>query len=380
MGRVVLDAVRKVYRGAVVALDHLTLEIHDGEMLVLVGPSGCGKSTTLRLIVGLEEATSGDIWIGERKVTELAAKDRDVAMVFQSATTFPYMTVAENIGFGLKLRGRSRAEIRSRVAEVATVLGLDDLLHRRPAELSGGQRQRVAIGRAMLREPEAFLMDEPLSSLDARLRRQMRGELARLQRRLGTTTVYVTHDQEEAMTLGDRVAILNDGVLEQLGTPDELYHHPASLFVATFIGSPPMNVIRAVVSDGTLSFGPVRVPLAAIPGLEVAAERMVTVGIRPTDLKDATSLPTAHGMSVIEAVVDTTENLGAEIDVVFMLDEHRDNPHVAASGWESSADGRFTARLDRNRRFEAGDLVSLAFRPNCLYLFDRQSGQALRSP
>jgi multiple sugar transport system ATP-binding protein len=377
MGRVVLDAVRKVYRGNVVALADLSLEVEDGELLVLVGPSGCGKSTTQRLIAGLEEVTSGDIWIAGRRVTDLAAKDRDVAMVFQSAATFPYLSVADNIGFGLKLRGRPRAEIRTRVGEVAGVLGLGDLLDRRPAELSGGQRQRVAIGRAMLREPQAFLMDEPLSSLDARLRRQMRGELARLQRRLGTTTLYVTHDQEEAMTLGDRVAILNHGVLEQLGTPDDLYRHPASLVVATFIGSPPMNVIEATVSDGVLSFGQVQLAVAAIPAVEKPAGKTVMVGIRPSDLYDASTLRSTAAHAIIDTAVDARENLGSEVDVVFTLDERAATGQAPAATWDSHPNGRFTARLDGGCRLGPGDPLRLAFQPECLYLFDAKTGRAL---
>src|SRR5437762_3276885 len=263
MARIVLDGITRTFGSDVVAVDDLSLEIEDGEFMVLVGPSGCGKSTILRIIAGLEEVTAGEVYIGDRQVTDLLPKERDVAMVFQNYALYPHMTVEENIGFGLKLRRVSKAERARRVLEAAKILGLETLLDRRPAALSGGQRQRVAMGRAMVREPKAFLMDEPLSNLDAKLRVQMRGELARLRARLGTTTVYVTHDQVEAMTLGDRVAVLRAGVLQQVDTPQNLFHRPTNLFVAAFIGSPSMNLVDADVSNGRIVFGGHRIPLSA---------------------------------------------------------------------------------------------------------------------
>ena len=255
MAGITLDGVTKRFSAEVTAVDDVSLEIGDGEFMVLVGPSGCGKSTMLRMIAGLEEVTDGRIAIGGSEVTDLPPKDRDIAMVFQNYALYPHMTVEQNLGFGLKLRKTPKSDIRRRVADVARILGLEDLLKRKPAALSGGQRQRVAMGRAMVREPQAFLMDEPLSNLDAKLRVQMRAELARLRDRLKTTTVYVTHDQVEAMTLGDRVAVMRDGVLQQVDTPQNLYRNPANLFVAAFIGSPSMNLVEAKIADGRVASG-----------------------------------------------------------------------------------------------------------------------------
>ncbi len=254
MAGITLDGVSKVFAGGVQAVDNVSLEIGDGEFMVLVGPSGCGKTTILRMVAGLEEVTDGEIAIGDRVVTDLAPKDRDIAMVFQNYALYPHMTVEQNLGFGLKLRKTPKVEIKRRVDDVAHILGLDPLLKRKPAALSGGQRQRVAMGRAMVREPRAFLMDEPLSNLDAKLRVQMRAELARLRDRLKTTTVYVTHDQVEAMTLGDRVAVMRDGVLQQCDTPQNLFKFPVNLFVAAFIGSPAMNLVEAKVTGGNVEF------------------------------------------------------------------------------------------------------------------------------
>src|SRR5215218_6486300 len=252
MAEVILEGVTKIFPGGTVAVDDVDLEIADGELLVLVGPSGSGKTTVLRLTAGLEELSDGDIRIGDRVVNDLHPMDRDIAMVFQSYALYPHMTVRENIGFGLKLRHRPKAEIRDRVERAAEKLGLTDLLERKPAQLSGGQRQRVAMGRAIVRDPAAFLMDEPLSNLDAKLRVQMRTEVSRLQQRLGTTMIYVTHDQTEAMTLGDRVAVMRAGVLQQVATPMELYNHPKNLFVAGFIGSPAMNFFGAELRGDAL--------------------------------------------------------------------------------------------------------------------------------
>ena len=261
MGAIFLDSIRKVYAGGVVAVDDISLEIESGEFLVLVGPSGCGKSTLLRMIAGLEEVTDGTIAIDERIVTDLPPRSRDVAMVFQTYALYPHMSVRENLGYGLRVRKTPKAEIVRRVDEVAAMLGLEDLLDRRPAALSGGQRQRVAMGRAIVREPKAFLMDEPLSNLDAKLRVGMRAQLSSLHARLGTTTVYVTHDQVEAMTLGQRVAVMRDGRIQQVDTPQMLYNRPVNLFVAAFIGSPAMNLVEADVSHDGLEFGGLRIPM-----------------------------------------------------------------------------------------------------------------------
>src|SRR6266545_5812756 len=252
---IVLQGVTKVFGSDVVAVDDVSLEIGDGEFMVLVGPSGCGKSTILRLLAGLDDVTAGEIVIGDRNVTDLPPKERDVAMVFQNYALYPHLTVEENIGFGLRIRHLGKEEVRSRARAAARALGLQDMLTRKPSELSGGQRQRVAMGRAMVREPKAFLMDEPLSNLDAKLRVQMRAQLAKLHDTLKTTTVYVTHDQVEAMTLGERVAVMRDGVLQQVDTPQEVYDHPTNVFVAGFIGSPPMNLLRATAVSGRIMSG-----------------------------------------------------------------------------------------------------------------------------
>src|SRR5438874_8494072 len=284
VSEIVLDNVSKVFSGGVVAVDGVSLTIASGEFLVLVGPSGCGKSTLLRMIAGLEEVTAGTISIGERDVTELPPRSRDIAMVFQSYALYPHMTVRQNLGYGLKVRKTAKQEIARRVDEVAALLGLSELLDRRPAALSGGQRQRVAMGRAIVREPKAFLMDEPLSNLDAKLRVTMRAQLASLHARLGTTTVYVTHDQVEAMTLGRRVAVMRDGRILQVDTPQALYTRPLNLFVAAFIGSPAMNLVDAVVSGDAVEFAGVRIPL---PAANRPGQERVVAGIRPEAFEDA---------------------------------------------------------------------------------------------
>src|SRR4051812_21672141 len=295
MAAIVLDHISKVF-GEVLAVDDVSLRVEDGEFMVLVGPSGCGKSTILRMIAGLEEVTAGEIEIGGEQVTDLEPKERDIAMGFQNYALYPHMTVEQNLGVGLKFQHISKQERQDRVQDAATILGLQDMMERKPSELSGGQRQRVAIGRAMVREPKAFLMDEPLSNLDAKLRIHMRAELQRLHERLTTTTVYVTHDQVEAMTLGKRVAVLRDGVLQQVDTPQNLYRHPANLFVAAFIGSPPMNLVEADVRDGHVSFAGFDIPVGG-DGPEAFNGRSVILGIRPFDIQDralarADELPT----------------------------------------------------------------------------------------
>src|SRR3954454_1536679 len=284
MSQITLDEVTKEYSGGVRAVDGVSLEIESGEFLVLVGPSGCGKSTLLRMLAGLEEVTAGEIRIGEREVTALPPRDRDIAMVFQNYALYPHMTVRDNLGYGLKVRKTAKPEISNRVEQVAELLGLDELLDRRPAALSGGQRQRVAMGRAIVREPKAFLMDEPLSNLDAKLRVSMRGQLGALHARLETTTIYVTHDQVEAMTLGHRVAVMRDGRILQVDTPQALYARPANLFVAAFIGSPSMNLVDAELADGAVSFGGYRIP---VTGAEQPEPRRTIVGIRPEAFEDA---------------------------------------------------------------------------------------------
>src|SRR6188472_878989 len=287
MGAIRLTELTKAFRHGPVAVDDVTLEIEDGEFMVLVGPSGCGKSTLLRLIAGIEEPTAGAVHIGERDVTRLEPRKRDIAMVFQNYALYPHLTVRGNLGFGLRLRRVDRAVRERRVAEVADVLGLTDLLERRPGALSGGQRQRVAMGRAIVREPAAFLMDEPLSNLDAKLRVDMRGELARLHDRLGVTTVYVTHDQVEAMTLGQRVAVMRDGTVQQVDTPQTLYREPLNLFVAAFIGSPSMNLVEAEVAGDAVEFAGFRIPLNADRRPGDVQSGPVILGIRPQDFADA---------------------------------------------------------------------------------------------
>jgi multiple sugar transport system ATP-binding protein len=302
MASITFDRTTRAYPGSDrPAVDHLNLEIADGEFLVLVGPSGCGKSTSLRMLAGLEEIDSGRILIGDRDVTHLDPKDRDIAMVFQNYALYPHMTVAENMGFALKLAKRPKAEIAQRVAEAAKLLDLAEYLDRKPKALSGGQRQRVAMGRAIVRQPQVFLMDEPLSNLDAKLRVQTRTQIAQLQRRLGTTTVYVTHDQVEAMTMGDRVAVLNAGVLQQCAEPRVLYREPANVFVAGFIGSPAMNLFRAPVADGGVNLGEVVVP---VPRDVLGAAREVMFGVRPEHLEIADS--------GLKLDVDVVEELGSE--------------------------------------------------------------------
>src|SRR5712671_5187132 len=278
MAQIIMDHVEKAYPGGVKAVDDLSLDVKDGEFMVFVGPSGCGKSTALRSIAGLEEISSGTVSIGDRVVNDLPPKDRDIAMVFQNYALYPHMTVEQNLAFGLQLRKTPKEEIKRRVDEAAKMLGLDPYLKRKPGALSGGQRQRVAMGRAIVREPQAFLMDEPLSNLDAMLRVSMRSELARMHDRLSTTTVYVTHDQVEAMTLGNRVAVLRDGVLQQLDTPQELYHHPLNVFVAAFIGSPAMNLVEAHVERGIAHAGELPIPLPT--ELQGADGREIVLGMR----------------------------------------------------------------------------------------------------
>jgi multiple sugar transport system ATP-binding protein len=353
-----LEGLCKTFADGTVALSRLGLEVGDGELVVLVGPSGCGKTTALRLVAGLEEPSAGRIWLGDREVTDVPPAERDVAMVFQSYALYPHKTVAGNLGFPLRLRGMPRAEIARRVGDVAEMLGLVDQLERRPGELSGGQRQRVALGRAMVREPAAFLLDEPLSNLDAVLRVETRAELARLHARLGATMLLVTHDQEEATTLGERIVVLRDGAVEQIGGPDELYERPATLFVAGFLGSPAMNALScaAVAPDGALGLPggtslrahelPVRVP----PG-------PVVLGVRPEHLE---LVPVESGD--LRGRVEVEERLGRETLL-----------HV---GGEDGLTLRILVR--RETQVELGEQVGLRARRDCLHLFDAESGLRLR--
>src|SRR5689334_21784125 len=312
MSAIRVESVRKTYPNGFDAVRGVDLTVHDGEFLVLVGPSGCGKTTLLRMIAGLESVSSGRIVIGDDDVTEVPPQHRDVAMVFQDYALYPHMTVADNLAFGLRLSKMPRAERERHVAGVAATLGLEELLDRKPSALSGGQRQRVAMGRAIVREPKAFLMDEPLSNLDAMLRVSMRSELARMHERLGTTTVYVTHDQIEAMTLGHRVAVLREGVLQQLDTPQRLYHHPVNLFVAAFIGSPAMNLVEARVERGVAQVGELSIPL---PSDMRAVDGDVVVGIRPSDFELVSAAePELPRITVRPEVV---EDLGAELELIF---------------------------------------------------------------
>ena len=356
MATVTFDKATRIYRdGDRPAVDRLDLEITDGEFLVLVGPSGCGKSTTLRMLAGLEPVDFGEVYIGERDVTMVPPKDRDIAMVFQSYALYPHMTVAENIGFHLKIKKVEPAERVKRVSEAAQILDLSDYLDRKPAKLSGGQRQRVAMGRAIVREPQVFLMDEPLSNLDAKLRVQTRTQIAQLQRRLGVTTVYVTHDQVEAMTMGDRVAVLRDGLLQQCASPRELFTRPINAFVAGFIGSPAMNLLLATVADETAAVGSLRVPLTPAQRGALTSERLI-VGVRPEGMAIA-----ADGG--LDATVDVVEELGSECFLYCTAPGAGDRPVVVRTEGLSASN--------------AGDIISLVPRPGAIHLFDAASGERL---
>ncbi len=388
MGAIHLNGVSKVYEGGVTAVDDVSLEVRDGEFMVLVGPSGCGKSTLLRMIAGLERVSSGQVAIGDRDVTHVAPPDRDIAMVFQNYALYPHKTVRENLAFGLKQRKAPKALIDERVADAARMLGLEEMLQRKPSQLSGGQRQRVAIGRAMVREPSAFLLDEPLSNLDAKLRTTMRGELARLHERLGITTVYVTHDQVEAMTLGTRVAVLRGGVVQQCASPQELYRRPRNLFVAAFIGSPAMNLVEARIEGGCVRFAGHAIPLADDSPLRGAA-RDAILGVRPA----AFSLdgPRAdQALPRIEVVPDLVEHLGDEVHVSFGVDAKpvqgdavlaaEEDVHATRLLVEGAPRARFVAVLDGRDGPVARQPVTLRVDHEQLYFFDPASGEALGLP
>jgi multiple sugar transport system ATP-binding protein len=379
-----LRDVLKEFPNGVHAVDGVSLAIDDGEFMVLVGPSGCGKTTLLRCIAGLEEVTDGAVLIGGQDVTDVASKNRDIAMVFQNYALYPHMTVRRNLAFGLKVRGTPRAEVTERVAEAARLLGLEDLLDRRPVALSGGQRQRVAMGRAIARRPAVYLMDEPLSNLDAKLRVRVRADLARLHEQLGVTTVYVTHDQIEAMTLGDRAAVMNRGRIQQVDTPQALYWSPVNLFVAAFIGSPSMNLLEAVVDDGRLVFGGFSFPLHELGDDGHKVPPRVIVGFRPehlTELRPDESAPWS-----IEADVSVVEDLGAERLVFFRLDAQAAEPEdvVRVREGEEQAglmaaghDTILTARLSSTARARTRQRIRLALHPELCHFFEPESGQSL---
>lgn len=351
--------------GSVIAVDDVSLEINDQEFNVLVGPSGCGKSTTLRMIAGLEEITSGEIHIGDRLVNDVPPKDRDIAMVFQNYALYPHMDVYNNMAFALRLKGFSKSEIDRRVKEAASMLGIEGLLSRKPRELSGGQRQRVAVGRAIVREPKAFLMDEPLSNLDAKLRVQMRAEITKLQKRLQVTTVYVTHDQTEAMTMGDRIVVMKDGVIQQVGPPLEVYRKPKNMFVAGFIGSPAMNflegILRRVNDVYQVQIGDKQLELPgemAGKALEKYIDAEVFFGIRPEDIKYGAA--SADNPNRVEALIEVVEPLGAETYAYFTL-----------------AGGNVTARLEATEKPKVGEVHPFVFDMKKIHLFDKESGEAI---
>jgi multiple sugar transport system ATP-binding protein len=385
VGEITLENVTKEFgAGEVVAVDDVNLTIGDGEFMVLVGPSGCGKTTLLRSIGGLEKVTEGRILIGDRDVTKLEPGARDLAMVFQNYALYPHMTVRQNLGYGLRVRRTPRKEREARVKEVAKLLGLEDLLGRRPGQLSGGQQQRVAMGRAIIREPAAFLMDEPLSNLDAKLRVTMRTSLQQLHGRLGTTTVYVTHDQVEAMTLGQRVAVMRDGRMQQVDAPQRLYDEPANVFVAAFIGSPAMNLLRGTLSGDTVEMGSVRIPLDRDRRPPASAGESVIVGIRSEAFEDAAfadgSLPQ------IEVRVEVLEELGSDAYVFFEVDAE---PVVVEQALSDKGDEEttllaadrdrafFTGRVDARTDAQVGSVIRLAVDPSRFYFFSPDTGDSL---
>jgi multiple sugar transport system ATP-binding protein len=382
MADIVFDHVTKRYDDGFEAVKSLNLDIKDGEFMILVGPSGCGKSTALRMIAGLEDISDGDLKIGGDVVNDKAPKDRDIAMVFQNYALYPHMTVARNMGFALELQGVDKAEIDRKVREAAEVLDLTAHLDRKPANLSGGQRQRVAMGRAIVRDPSAFLMDEPLSNLDAKLRVQMRTVISRLQDRLGTTTVYVTHDQTEAMTLGDRVAVMRAGELQQVGTPKELYDNPVNLFVAGFIGSPSMNFLAAEIRDGR-----VHLPFGEVPAPQgVQHQGKVVAGLRPEDFEDASLVGDKSGIT-FRAKIDLLESMGSEFYAYFEVKaEQVGSDQLAELAADAGAAdlptsgeaNQVVARLDAASKVEQGKEAELFFDTEKLHLFEPESGRSLR--
>jgi multiple sugar transport system ATP-binding protein len=391
MAEIVLDGVTKVFDDGYEAVKDLNLDIADGEFVILVGPSGCGKSTALRMIAGLEDISSGELKIDDEIVNDRSPKDRDIAMVFQNYALYPHMTVRENMGFALSLAGVDKAEIDRKVEEAAATLDLTNHLDRKPANLSGGQRQRVAMGRAIVRDPKVFLMDEPLSNLDAKLRVQMRTEVARLQSDLETTMIYVTHDQTEAMTLGDRVAVMRAGILQQVGSPEELYTKPRNLFVAGFIGSPAMNFMPAEVSDGRIKLPLGEVDPAHIDGLDLPREGKVVAGIRPESFEDAAVVPDEtkgeRGL-LFEADIDLVESLGSDLYAYFHIesegvqsDQLADlvGERLAETGAAGLREGQeqIVARLEPTSKVRRREKAELWADTRKLHLFDPETGERL---
>jgi multiple sugar transport system ATP-binding protein len=397
MAEIVLDDVSKVYGDGTTAISDLDLDIKDGEFMVLVGPSGCGKTTALRMVAGLESITDGTVRIGDRVVNGVPPKERDIAMVFQNYALYPHMTVYDNMGFGLKLRKLSKTEINRRVREAADILGLEEFLDKKPKALSGGQRQRVAMGRAIVRHPKAFLMDEPLSNLDAKLRVKMRSEISRIQDEVGVTTLYVTHDQVEAMTMGDRVAVIRKGVLQQADTPQYLYDHPRNLFVAGFIGSPAMNMVDAELirsnGAGAVEFGGLRLEIpdqvfGDRPDLQGHVGKRVVLGVRPEDMEDMTLVTDVPAERRIRATVSLREDLGAEVLIHFavsappvLTDDTREladdiGEEILQTTEANVASGTsiFLARLNPGTKAREGDPIELAVDVNRLHFFDPQTG------
>ena len=399
MAEVVFDGVTKVFDDGTVAVSDLNLSVEDGALLVLVGPSGCGKTTSLRMVAGLEQISAGAIRIGERVVNQIAPKDRDIAMVFQNYALYPHMTVFENMAFGLRLRKMRRPEVKSRVEDTAKFLELYGLLTRKPGQLSGGQRQRVAMGRAIVRQPKVFLMDEPLSNLDAKLRVQMRSEISRLQRDVAVTTLYVTHDQVEAMTMGDTVAVLRLGVLQQVASPQTLYRRPANLFVTGFIGSPAMDLVEGVLGQDngnvTISFGgqTLTVDPALVderPALRAFIDRRVIVGIRPEEMEDAALHPDAPADRRLKTTVDLREDMGSELLIHFGIDAPPvitdDTRELAVERGEVEDPGTldnlggncsFVAGFDADSTAKEGDRIEVLVDTRALHFFDRETRNAI---
>jgi multiple sugar transport system ATP-binding protein len=391
---VTVQSLTKSYGGAVRAVSNLSLDVVDGEFLVVVGPSGCGKSTALRMIAGLEEISGGAVWIGDRLVNNVHPKDRDIAMVFQNYALYPHLTVFNNIAFPLQIAKMPKAEIRDRVHQAAALLELTAYLKRRPGQLSGGQRQRVAMGRAIVRHPAVFLMDEPLSNLDAKLRLQMRTEIARLQRRLGVTTIYVTHDQVEAMTMADRVALMKDGVLQQIGPPREIYDLPKNIFVASFIGSPGMNLLEARLHENAeggavlhIGSAAVRVPAAfwtLRPSLASYIGRPIVIGIRPEDIFEANASSATQGDCYIRSVAELVETIGSDNMLYFGLDASKhqvgdpDDLDELSTAVIDTVAATCVARLSAHSQVQMGDPVELAFNLERVHFFDAETGDAIR--
>lgn len=363
MAGIKLQHIYKRYSETVTAVKDFNLDIADKEFIVFVGPSGCGKSTTLRMVAGLEEISEGDLYIGDRRVNDVAPKDRDIAMVFQNYALYPHMNVFDNMAFGLKLRKFKKEEIKKRVGEAAKILGIENLLERKPKELSGGQRQRVALGRAIVREPQVFLMDEPLSNLDAKLRVQMRAEITKLHKRLETTIIYVTHDQIEAMTMADRIVIMKDGIVQQVGTPKEVYDLPDNIFVGGFIGSPAMNFISGRLEEGKFIAGKqeIAVPEGKMKIIKDYVGKDVVLGIRPEDIHDEPLFIESSPGTVIEAYIELAELMGAETYL-----------------YSKVADSDFIARIDSRTDINNGQTLKLAFDMNKVHFFDPQTEERIK--